>query len=89
MADNYKQLALEHAQPGMILSDDLLDQHGKVLLPKGVMLTDATLVSLRRHGVAMVQIECAALSAADEATALARHSERIEILFRRRARVLT
>jgi len=38
MAARYKQIRLEEAQPGMVLSDDLLDTKGNVLLPQGAVL---------------------------------------------------
>lgn len=49
-------IALDQAEAGMVLADDLLDSHGAVLLPQGAILTDATLASLRRRGVAHCSI---------------------------------
>ena len=34
--------ALADVKPDMVLSDDLLDPQGQVLLPKGAMLTEHT-----------------------------------------------
>jgi hypothetical protein len=47
---------LRDAQPGMVLSDVLLDAKGNVLLAQGVSLTEAMLASLVRHGVESLPI---------------------------------
>ncbi len=83
MTSRSKQLTLDEATPGMVLSDDMLDSHGKVLLPAGATLTETTLASLRRHDIEMLPILCEALSAADEAAELARHQQRLAVLFRK------
>ena len=82
MTDSYKQLALDQTLPGMILSDDLLDRQGNVLLPRGVVLTEATLASLKRHGIDMLPIECAPLSEVDQEAERENHRRRLAILFR-------
>ena len=82
MTDCYKQLALDQTQPGMILSDDLLDRQGNVLLPRGVALSESTLASLKRHGIETLPIECAPLSVVDQEAELERHRQRLAILFR-------
>lgn len=83
MTDSYKQLALDQTQPGMVLSDDLLDRQGNVLLPRGVVLNEATLASLRRHGIETLPIECAPLSEVDLEAELEHHRQRLAILFRK------
>ncbi|MES2115684.1 MAG: hypothetical protein V4578_11065 [Pseudomonadota bacterium] len=55
-----QHIALAQAAPGMVLAADLLDGHGAVLLPRGAALTDASLASLRRRGVAHCTVEPAA-----------------------------
>ncbi len=85
MAIRSKQLELEKVSAGMVLSDDLLDSQGKVLLPQGVTLTETTLASLRRHNVEMLPILCEALSDADTAAEREYHKSRIAILFRKHA----
>lgn len=82
-ASRSKQLGLDDVSPGMILSDDLLDGHGQVLLPQGVTLTEATLASLRRHAVEVLPILCEALSEADVAAERERHKQRLATLFRK------
>jgi hypothetical protein len=49
-------VALDQASAGMVLSDDILDQQGQVLLAEGTVLTRATLAALARHEVAMLPI---------------------------------
>lgn len=67
MSAPYQHLALSQVQPGMILSDELLDKQGQVLLPKGAVLTDKTIALLPGHGIDMLAVllpEGAALPAA-------------------------
>ena len=44
-------LPLDALQPGMILAEDLHGPDGKMLLPKGMVLTDSHIQSLRTRGV--------------------------------------
>lgn len=83
MSTIHKQLALSEVEPGMVLSDDLLDQQGHVLLPKGVELTEQTIASLHRHGVASVRIVMGELTPEEEAEQHAHFSTRIDHLFRK------
>jgi len=56
MSGAYQLIALAQAQPGMVLSDVLLDRHGQVLLAKGAVLSDTAIRSLARHGVTMLRV---------------------------------
>lgn len=47
----HERVAIDQAEAGMVLADDLLDGQGAVLLPQGAVLTDATLAGLRRRGI--------------------------------------
>lgn len=85
MTIHSKQLALNSVTPGMVLSDDLLDDQGKILLPNGTLLTEAILASLARHNIAIIPILCEALSPVDEAAELRRHQARLARLFRKHA----
>ena len=60
MTANYQHLALAQVQPGMVLSDELLDAHGHVLLPQGTRLTESMLASMPRHDVETLPILTAA-----------------------------
>lgn len=55
-------LPLDALQPGMILAEDLHGPDGKMLLPKGMVLTDDHLHSLRVRGVNQAVIADAAAS---------------------------
>lgn len=51
MSAAYQHLALSDVKPGMILSDDIVGPQGQVLLPKGAILSAATIALLPGHGV--------------------------------------
>jgi hypothetical protein len=78
---------LDEASAGMVLAEALLDTHGAVLLPQGAVLSDATLASLRRRGVACCSV-LAPEPVEDPALAEARRQQalqRLQHLFRRSA----
>ena len=52
----YQHLALAEIRPGMILSDELQDDHGHVLLQRGAVLTAAMIALLPRHGIEAVAV---------------------------------
>jgi hypothetical protein len=56
MSAAYQHLALTEVQPGMILFDELVDQQGQVLLPKGAVLTAKTIALLPGHGIDMLAV---------------------------------
>ena len=56
MSAAYQHLALSEVKPGMILSDELLDKQGQVLLPKGAVLTAKTIALLPSHGISMLAV---------------------------------
>jgi hypothetical protein len=56
MSAAYQHVALADVRPGMILSDELLDRQGQVLLPKGAVLTAKTIALLPGHGVDMLAV---------------------------------
>lgn len=49
-------LPLAEVRPGMILSDQVLDPHGQLLLPQGAVLTATTIALLPRHGIGAVPV---------------------------------
>ncbi len=84
MTASYYQLPLAQVQAGMVLSDELLDVQGHVLLPQGTVLTEAMLALMPRHGIAVLPIVSAAAASDDELQAtLQHHDERIAQLFRK------
>ena len=62
----------------MILSDDVLDTKGNVLLPKGVVLTEQILASLQRHQIDTIAITGTAILEVERDLQLAR----VQWLFR-------
>jgi hypothetical protein len=60
MSTHYRQLPLDEVEVGAVLSDDVRDEQGVVLLSTGTSLTASLLKSLARHGVASVQIQTTA-----------------------------
>lgn len=84
MTPTYRHLPLAEVTPGMVLSDELLDKQGHVLLPAGAVLTESMLARMPGHGIESLAVvddtppDPAAVAAA-RAAALAR----IAVLFRR------
>lgn len=76
----HQMVHLEHATPGMTLSDNILDKQGQVLLAQGTVLTAATLAALARHDILVVPIAVAGAAApvVDEAAVM----DRLAYLFR-------
>jgi len=83
MTASYQHLALAQVQAGMILSDELLDAQGHVLLPQGTVLTAATLALMPRHGISMLAVLAPALSPDQRDVARLQRSARLDHLFRR------
>ena len=76
-------IPLEQASAGMVLAADLCDG-GKVLLPAGATLSEASLTSLRRRGIETLEVlgEEAAEDAAAAEAERARRYARLTRLFR-------
>jgi len=84
MTANYQHLALALVQPGMTLSDELLDVQGHVLLPQGTVLTEAMIALMPRHGIAALPIVIEAVASQEElAAGIEYHEQRLARLFRR------
>ena len=80
-------IGIDAAVEGMVLSHDLLDAGGAVLLPAGAVLGAASLSSLRRRGIERLQVVPAA-PAPDPAALAAereRQTSRLASLFRHSA----
>lgn len=82
MTSSYLHLALAQLKPGMILSDEVLDPQGHVLLPKGALLTESTIASLGRHQVVSLAV-MAEPDPAYDAQVQSAHAARLAHLFRR------
>lgn len=51
MINRSKEVDLDDAEPGMVLSEAVLDAHGGVLLPAAAALTESMLTAMRRRGI--------------------------------------
>lgn len=83
MSADYQHLALAAVRPGMILSDELLDGHGHVLLPRGAVLTAATIAQLARHGIDSVAVQVAGDAGTEPTPDPAAVQQRLAHLFRK------
>ncbi|NNG23038.1 hypothetical protein [Telluria aromaticivorans] len=83
MSDTYELVPMAHLFPGMVLADVLLDEHGHVLLAQGAVLSEATIASLARHGVAAVPVARAVPLEQPSAESV---QQRLDHLFRRNDR---
>lgn len=77
----HQHIALAQVQAGMVLSDELLDIQGHVLLPRGTALTENMLASLRRHNIEALPIAQKA-SATDVVQTTEQQRKRMDHLFR-------
>lgn len=82
MSAAYEHLPLAEVKPGMVLSDELLDQQGQVLLPKGAVLSEQTIALLPAHGIVMLAVACPA-GAREGAADKAAIERRLAHLFRK------
>lgn len=83
MMNRYKQLDLDDAVAGMVLSEDVLDGQGGVLLPRETALTDALLTSLRRRGIDTVHVVNEDISEEELRAERERVQQRLARLFRK------
>ena len=85
MSAAYQHLALSQVKPGMILSDELLDKQGQVLLPKGAVLNANTIALLPGHGIDMLAVLRDGDEGAPAAPDTAALEARLATLFRKHA----
>lgn len=83
MSAAYQHLALAEIRPGMILSDELQDEQGHVLLPRGAVLTEATIALLPRHGIESLAVLAPGGEAGEPAADLDAVQQRLAHLFRK------
>lgn len=83
MNSNGKLLPLNEVLLGMIVSDDLLDARGGLILGQGTVVTEAILFSLQRRGIEALSIVAERGSNIDREAEIARQKERLVKLFRR------
>ncbi|WP_342117219.1 hypothetical protein [Pseudoduganella sp. OTU4001] len=84
MTATYRHLPLAEVQAGMVLSDELLDKQGQVLLPAGTVLTDKMLERMPGHGVeSLAVVDDTPADPVQTAAQREAQLERIAVLFRR------
>jgi hypothetical protein len=83
MASSHRHLPLDQVRPGMVLSDQLLDIQGQILLPEGAVLTEAMLALMPRHGIAALPIVTTGVSDEELARQREHHRQTIAQLFRK------
>ena len=84
MTGTYRHLPLADVQPGMVLSDELLDKQGQVLLPAGAVLTEGMLARMPGHGIeSLAVVDDSPPDPAQAAAQRAAQLARIAVLFRR------
>lgn len=76
----HQHLPLTDIRPGMVLSDELLDRQGNILLPRGAVLTEQIIALLPGHGIGMLPIVCERAPDAPDAASVER---RLAVLFRK------
>lgn len=82
MLSSHRFLPIAKVRAGMVLFEDVLDGQGHVLLPAGVVLTDALIARLPAHGISALPI---AVTPAESAPPVDRAAvlQRIAQVFRR------
>jgi len=80
MTAAHQLVSLEMATAGMVLSDAILDQQGKVLLPQGTVLTASTIAALGRHEIALLPVVVTGVAAPEVDAAAV--TARLDYLFR-------
>lgn len=83
MNSDTRQLPLNEVLVGMIVSNDLLDTHGGLILGQGAVVTEAILFSLQRRGLENLSIVAEKGTDLDREAEIARQRQRLVKLFRR------
>lgn len=84
MENRHQYLSIKNIKPGMVLADDLMDKHGRILLPAGTTLTEKTLLSITQHQILQLSIFVNELPGEEHDPALERQKklDRVAQLFR-------
>jgi len=82
MSDDHDVVPVSQARPGMVLSDELVDNNGQVMLAKGAVLSDAIIASLQRHHIDTVPVARIGAHRPPDAHAV---KARLDHLFRKHA----
>jgi hypothetical protein len=84
MNSDTRLLPLNEALLGMIVSNDVLDTHGGLILGQGALVTEAILLSLQRRGIETLGIVSGKATVIDQDAEMERQRQRLVKLFRRR-----
>lgn len=76
-------LPLNEVLAGMILSNDLLDTHGGLILGQGAIVTEAILLALQRRGIKALSVASEESVPPDREAEMERQRQRLAKLFRR------
>jgi len=80
MSTDHDLVHVSRLRPGMVLSDELIDSNGLVMLARGAVLGEATIASLRRHHIDMVPVARVEAHVPPDAEAV---RARLDYLFRK------
>ncbi len=83
MTVTHKQLPIDQVVPGMVLSDQICNALGTVLLVSGTVLSEATLLSLHRHKIESLPILFEVSQGAEPKQDLQQQLARLDQLFRK------
>lgn len=83
MNSDSRLLPLNEVLAGMIVSDDLLDTHGGLILGQGALVTEAILLALQRRGIETLNIVPEKGGDLDREAGMERQRQRLLKLFRR------
>jgi hypothetical protein len=82
MDEVIERIGLDQACAGMVIAIDVADAEGRVFLPRGTVLRDTLLASLRRRNIALLTIVSRAQEGGTD-TRMAVLREHVEWLFRK------
>lgn len=83
MNNDAKLLPLNEVLVGMIVSNDLLDNRGGLILGRGTVVTETILLSLQHRGIEALSIVAERGADIDREAAMEQQKERLVKLFRR------
>ena len=83
MNSDSRLLPMNEVLAGMIVSNDLLDTHGGLILGQGAIVTEAMLFSLQRRGIETLSIVAEKGEDLEPEAEMERQRQRLVKLFRR------
>ena len=83
MSSATRLLPLSEVLVGMILSNDLLDTHGGLILGQGAIVTEAILLALQRRDIEALGVVLEKGAELDREVEMERQRQRLAKLFRR------